>query len=235
MVKIEKGDFIKIDYSARLAAINQLFDTTSMEKAKEEKIFDEHSSYSPLLVVVGKGHVIKGLDEALEGMSLGEEKKLEIPPEKGFGIRDPNLVKILPIAEFKKRDINPFPGMSIDLDGAKAIVRSVSGGRVMVDLNHALAGEKLVYEFKIVEKLDTLDSRIKAMLERFNLKNSEFKVDNDILEVSFPKEIKKDVNFVINKSNLIASLLQLVNEIKKIKVVEEYDKSTSEIQETQKT
>lgn len=233
MVKIEKGNFIKIDYSAMLAATSQLFDTTNMEKAKKEKIFDEHSSYSPLLVVVGKGHVIPGLDEAFEGMDVGEERKLEIPPEKGFGIRDPNLVKILPISEFKKRDITPFPGMFVDLDGTNAIVKSVSGGRVMVDLNHALAGEKLVYEFKIVEKLDTLDSKIKAMLERFNLKNIEFKVDNDVLEVDFPKEIKKDVNFVINKSNFVASFLQLVNEIKKIKVVEEYDKST-EMQETRK-
>ena len=235
MVKIEKGDFIKIDYSARLAATNQLFDTSSVEKAKEEKIFDEHSSYSPTLVVVGKGHVVGGLDEALEGMDVGEEKKIEIAPEKGFGVRDPNLVKILPVAEFKKRDINPFPGMVVDLDGNKAIVRSVSGGRVMVDLNHTLAGERLVYEVKIVEKLEMLDSKIKAMLERFNLKSSEFKVEGDVLEVSFPKEVKKDINFMINKSNFVASLLQLINEIKKIKVLEEYDKSTTEAQETQKT
>jgi len=184
------------------------------------------------LVVVGKGHVIKGLDEALEGMSLGEEKKIEITPEKAFGARDPNLVKILPIAEFRKRDMDPFPGMVVDLDGSRAIVKSVSGGRVMIDLNHALAGEKLLYEVKIVEKLETLESKIKALLENSKL-NSGFKVDNGVIEVTFPNEVKKDVNFLVSKSNFIDSTLKLIDEIKEIKVIEEYDRDTLEEKETQ--
>jgi FKBP-type peptidyl-prolyl cis-trans isomerase 2 len=222
MEKLKEGDFAKISYTGRSAVTGKVFDTTSAEKAKEAGIFEEGRKYAPLLVVIGKGHVVKGLEESLKEMGVGEQKSVEIPPENAFGNRDPNLVRILPLAEFKKREIDPFPGLLLDLDGMKGIVKSVSGGRVMVDLNHPLAGERVVYDVKVDEKLTEQNSKIQALLDSFNLKADSFKLEGGILQVAFSPSVKKDADFLINKSSFANSLLNLMGDVKKLSIVEEY-------------
>ena len=221
MDKLKDGDFIKISYTGTTAT-GKVFDTTSAEKAKEAGLPEEGRKYAPVLVVLGKGHVVKGLDESLKNMSIDEQKSVELSPENAFGVRDPNLVRILPLAEFKKRDLEPFPGMILDLDGAKGIVKSVSGGRVMVDLNHILAGEKITYNVKIEEKLMETNPKIQAILDSFNLTTQNFKLEGGILQVVFPPEVKKDVDFIVSKSNFVNSVLDLMPDIKKLSIVEEY-------------
>jgi FKBP-type peptidyl-prolyl cis-trans isomerase 2 len=222
MDKLKDGEFIKIIYTGRIAATGKVFDTTSAEKAKEAGITEEHRNYAPVLVVFGKGHVVKGLEEALKGMDIGEQKSVEIAPENAFGIRDPNLVRILPLSEFRKRELDPFPGMLLDLDGVKGVVKSVSGGRVMVDLNHPLAGERLIYDVKIEGKLTETNPRIQAILDSFNLTASSFKLEGEALQVVFPPSVKKDVDFIVSKSNFVNSLLDLMRDVKKLSIVEEY-------------
>jgi FKBP-type peptidyl-prolyl cis-trans isomerase 2 len=155
-------------------------------------------------------------------MGVGEQKSVELPPEDAFGIRDPNLVRILPLSEFKKRELDPFPGMLLDLDGTKGVVKSVSGGRVMVDLNHPLAGERIVYDVKVEEKLTETNPKIQALLDSLNLKADSFKLDGGVLQVLFPPSVKKDVDFILSKSNFVSSLLNLMPEVKKLSIVEEY-------------
>jgi len=222
MEKLNDGDFIKISYTGRSAVTGKVFDTTDADKAKEAGIFEEGRRYAPALVVLGKGHVIKGLETALGGMGVGEQKSVEVQPQDAFGERDPNLVRILPVSEFKKRELDPFPGMLLDLDDRKGIVKSVSGGRVMVDLNHPLAGEKIAYEVKVEEKLTEQNSKIQAILDSFNLKPHSFRVEGGVLHVLFPQSVKKDVDFVVNKSNFVNSLLNLIGDVKKLSIVEEY-------------
>lgn len=222
MDKLKDGEFIKISYTGKIAATGKVFDTTSAEKAKEAGITDEHRKYAPVLVVLGKDHVVKGLDESLRSMGIGEQKSIEISPENAFGVRDPNLVRILPLSEFRKRELDPFPGMLLDLDGTKGVVKSVSGGRVMVDLNHSLAGERVIYDVKVEEKLSETNSKIQAILDSFNLKADGFKLEGGVLQVVFPQSVEKDVNFIVNKSNFVNSLLDLMGEVKKLSIVEEY-------------
>jgi FKBP-type peptidyl-prolyl cis-trans isomerase 2 len=222
MEKLKDGDFIKISYTGKTAATGKIFDTTDAEKAKEAGITEEGRNYAPVLVVLGKNHVVKGLEDALRNMSIGEQKSVELTPEKAFGARDPGLVRIIPLSEFKKRELDPFPGMVLDFDGKNGIVKSVSGGRVMVDLNHPLAGEKIVYEVKVEEKLTETNPKIQAVIDSFNLKAESFKVEGDVLQVVFPPSVKKDVNFIVAKSNLVNSLLDLIREVKKLSIVEEY-------------
>ena len=222
MDKFKDGDFIKISYTGKAVAAGTVFDTTSAEKAKEAGIAEEGRKYAPVLVVLGKGHVVKGLEDALRDMSIGEQKSVELTPENAFGARDSNLVRIIPLSEFKKRELDPFPGMLLDLDGRKGLVKSVSGGRVMVDLNHPLAGEKIVYDVKIEEKLTETNPKIQAIIDSFNLKAESFKLDGDVLQVVFPQSVKKDVDFIVAKASFVNSLLDLMREVKKLSIVEEY-------------
>jgi len=220
--KVSAGDFVRIGYTARQGSTGAVFDTTDEAMAKEANIYSEKYAYGPALVVVGKGMVVKGLDDALVGMGVGEEKKVELQPEKAFGLRNPKLVRVLPLSEFRKRDVSPYPGMVVDLDGTAALVRSVTSGRVMVDLNHTLAGEKISYEVKIAEKISATDAKVRALLESNGITGAGIKLDGGDLELSFPDVVEKDARYFVGRSAVIRAIRELLPEIRKIGVGEEY-------------
>jgi len=75
---MQKGDFVEIDYVAKIMETNKVFDTTMEDKAKEYQIYKESFKYEPIKIVVGAEYVIKGMDEALYKMNVGEERSIEI-------------------------------------------------------------------------------------------------------------------------------------------------------------
>lgn len=162
---LKEGDFIRIDYTGKIKGGNVVFDTTSEKVAKESGIFDPQVRFKPSPVVIGSGHAIKGVDESLVGMEVGEKKTLEVPPEKAYGKRDPSLVKVVPIKDFKRQGMNPVPGMRFEADGNTGRVQSVGGGRVRVDFNYELAGKTLDYEINIEEKVNKLEEKIRLLTE----------------------------------------------------------------------
>ncbi len=162
---LAKGDFIRINYVGRVKESGAVFDTTLEDVAKEHNIYDEKVQFKASPIIVGAKHVIPGLDEALVGMEVGEKKTIEIPHEKGYGPRDPKLVKVVPLKDFRKQGMRPAPGMRIEADGRVGRVQSVSGGRVRVDFNYELAGKALEYEVSIKEKINKLEEKIRLLLE----------------------------------------------------------------------
>lgn len=162
---LQSGDFVKINYVGKIKESGKVFDTTVEEVAKENKIYDEKIKFKAIPVVIGAGHVIKGLDEALIGTEVGEKKIVEIPPEKGYGQRDPKLVKVVPLKDFKKQGLAPVPGMRVEADGRIGKVQSVGAGRVRVDFNYELAGKVLEYEVNVEEKINKLEEKIRLLLE----------------------------------------------------------------------
>lgn len=95
---VKEGDKVSIDYIATLQN-GKVFDTSIESVAKQHNIFNPHRRYKPLQFTVGKGEVVQGLDEGVVGMKVGDTKTLTIPPEKGYGMVDPKLIKIYPIIE----------------------------------------------------------------------------------------------------------------------------------------
>lgn len=163
---VTKGDFVLLDLTGRIKETNEIFDVTSEEVAKKEKVYQENMIYKPRLVIVGEGWVVKGLDEALIGIKEGEAKKIELPPEKAFGPRDPKAIKVLPLREFTKQKIKPYVGMRVRVGGKTATVASVGGGRVRLDFNSPLAGKNIVYEVKVIKIIKEEDEKIRSLIER---------------------------------------------------------------------
>jgi FKBP-type peptidyl-prolyl cis-trans isomerase SlyD len=162
---VKKGDFIRLDYTGRIQETNEVFDTTNQEVAEKEEIITEGKTYGAIPIVVGGGHILPALDDAVEGMDAGEEKKVEVSPENGFGKRDPNLLQMVPMREFKKQGIKPQVGMAITSEGHTGIIRTVSGGRVTVDFNHELAGKSLEYQVKVEDIIEDDTEKVKAMIQ----------------------------------------------------------------------
>jgi len=193
--------FVKIEYTGRIVG-GPVFDTTSEETAKAEGVFDEKKIYHPLPVLVGEGQVIAGLDEALAEMKVGDEKKVEIPPEKAYGSRDESLVRLVPLKVFKKQKITPFPGMPVELDGQRARVQTVAGGRVRVDFNNELAGKTLEFEVKVASEAGGDKEKAEYLVERsFNsLDGIDVKVSGKKIEVALAKEVYRDRNIFYRKA-----------------------------------
>jgi FKBP-type peptidyl-prolyl cis-trans isomerase 2 len=162
---VNKGDFIKIDYTGKVQETDEVFDTTDEELAEKAGLLAENKTYAPIPIIVGGGHVLKGMEEALVGMEEGEEKTVELTPEEGFGERDPKLMQLIPMSEFRKQGMKPQVGMAITSEGNTGIIRSVSGGRVKVDFNHELAGKNLEYQVKVTEIITDDLEKVKSMIE----------------------------------------------------------------------
>jgi len=177
MEKIQKNDFIEIEFTGK-DPDNQIFDTTNPEEAKQIGI-QNPEQIKPMIISVGNQMLLKGLDEELEGKELDKKYSVHLEPEQAFGKRNPQLIKTYPLSAFKKREINPYPGLVLQLDNNIAKVISVSGGRVMIDFNNPLAGKEVDYTFKITKKITNDNEKINALQNFFFKQRFEFTVNED--------------------------------------------------------
>ena len=162
---LQKGDFILIDYIAKVKETNEVFDTTKEDVAKKEHLFKEGRIYEPKLVVVGEvGWVLKPIDEALTTFEINTPATVEISPEKGFGQRDPQKIKRVPIKQLYAKEINPVVGAQIEFQGKDAIVRSIGAGRVLLDFNPPLAGKTLIYDLTVTKKFESKEEKIGSLI-----------------------------------------------------------------------
>lgn len=221
---MQKGDFIRIDYVARLES-GEVFDLTLEDIARKENIHNPKMPYRPVPVIVGAGFVIPGLDKELLSLGVGEKKRVEIQPEEGFGKRDPNLIRVVPKNVFRDNRLEPQQGMVVDFSGMKGRVQSVAGGRVRVDFNNPLAGKKLVYEVEIKEHITEPSQQVKAIFEFFGIDKAEVKIgeDAEIEAPKLPAELKEKISSLI-----LDNIKPEGKEIKKVKFLDVYEKKALE-------
>lgn len=152
-MKAKIGDTVKVDYVG--TTDGKLFDTSIKEEAEKAGIYNEGRAYEPLEFEVGAGQMIKGFDKAVEGMEVGEEKTIEIPPEEAYGEHNPELVKDLPISALKAKGVMPEAGQRIELMTPQgplaAEVKEVTDEKIILDLNHELAGKTLTFKITLRE------------------------------------------------------------------------------------
>ncbi|MGC8586884.1 MAG: FKBP-type peptidyl-prolyl cis-trans isomerase [Candidatus Micrarchaeia archaeon] len=221
----KEGDFLKVEYSMWRAADNSLLYTTDKQLAEKSNIYSSEAKYTPQLVVVGKGSVVKGVDAALRKMELNKTERIELEPKDAFGERDPELVRVMPLSDLRSRDINPYPGMRLNLDGVVATVRSINSGRVLVDANHELAGEKLIYELKVVEKIEGDKAKVEALAESYSIKAASVSVENGAATLAVSEEVDKESSdYFVNKNMFLEALFKYIEGIKRIEIRETYSR-----------
>lgn len=169
MASVKKGDLVRLEYTGRLASDGKVFDTTDESVARSAGIYDSAAIYGPKLAVFGSGTMIAGLEEAIISASPGKTEEFTILPPKAFGEKNPEQIRMLPEKEFHKQQVRPVAGMALALDGAIARVKSVTSGRVVVDMNHPLAGETVVYSVKVDEVISETRKKMEAVLASHGL------------------------------------------------------------------
>jgi FKBP-type peptidyl-prolyl cis-trans isomerase SlyD len=117
------------------------------------KVIDSSAGHEPLYYLHGEGNLIPGMEEGLEGQEKGAKLKLNVKPEKGYGVRDEKLVQKLPRSAFGGQKVEK--GMQFHSNnGAIVTVTNVGLDQVEVDANHALAGQELNFDVEVVEVRD---------------------------------------------------------------------------------
>jgi len=225
---LEKGDFVLIDYVAKVKETGEVFDTTTEDVAKKEKLYKEGEIYEPKLVVVGEGWVLKALDEKLPTIELNKPSTVEIPPDKAFGTRDPEKVRLMPLRRLTARGITPQLGMRLEVDGKLAVVRTMGAGRVQLDFNPPLAGKTLLYEVTVQKKLETKEEKIRALIHRripaVDVAKFDFKTKKTGVEIDVPEEAFYVEGLQIAKRGIAADIQKFFQETQTIRFTETFKK-----------
>jgi peptidylprolyl isomerase len=140
MSQVKNGDNVKVHYTGK-------FDSG--------QVFDSSEGGEPLAFTVGLGQVIRGFDQALLGMSIGELKDVVIPALEAYGERIPELVQTVDRDQFSLGDMTPELGMAIEMqtpDGSiPLVITELTETTVTLDANHPLAGEELHFTLTLVQ------------------------------------------------------------------------------------
>jgi peptidylprolyl isomerase len=139
-MQAKNGDNVKVHYTGKL---------TSGE------MFDSSEGREPLAFTVGAGQMIKGFDAAIPGMAVGDKKTINIAAADAYGEKDPDAIIPFP-KENVPADMILTPGMKLTLSNQQGqpvpvVVVEVTDDTVVLDANHFLAGETLVFDIELVE------------------------------------------------------------------------------------
>jgi peptidylprolyl isomerase len=223
---LQKGDFILISYTAKVKETNEVFDTTNEDTAKKEHLQKEGEIFEPKLVVIGESWVLKPLDESLPTMEIGKESQVEISPEKAFGQRDSEKVKLVHLKQLLGKGINPVVGQRIEYGGKNATVRSIGSGRVLLDYNPPLAGRTLIYDVTVIKKMETPEEKIAAIIHRRIpvIEESKFKfaVQDKNLTIDMPEDTFYLEGVQIAKRGIAMDMHKFFPDLSETKFVEAF-------------
>lgn len=139
MQSVKLGDTVKVHYHGRL---------TSGET------FDTSEGREPLEFKVGAGMVIKGFDNAMLDMHIGDKKTVNIPVDEAYGPKQEDLIMDFPKDRLPE-DLHPEVGMELQMSNAQGqvfpvVVAGVSSEFITLDANHPLAGEALIFDIELI-------------------------------------------------------------------------------------
>lgn len=140
MQKVKNGDVVRVHYTGKLTNGEQ---------------FDSSTGREPLEFTVGAGQMIKGFDDAMPGMELGEKKTINIQPEEAYGERSEEAVIEFPKSNVPD-DMQLEAGMQLSLRNQEGqpfpvTITEVKDDVIILDANHELAGKELVFDIELVE------------------------------------------------------------------------------------
>jgi len=210
MEKISNNDFIELEYTGKTKEENIIFDTTYKDIAKENDLHT-HQDFGPVVVCVGENQVLPGIDKNLVGKEIGKEYEFDIKPEDAFGKKNAKLIQLVPTSKFKKQNIQPHPGLQLNLDGMVGTIKTVSGGRTLVDFNHPLSGKDLIYKVKVNKKVTDDKEKLDAYLKlSLGIKDFKIELSENNAKITLKTEIPKEAIEKFSKK-----ITELIPNIKK--------------------
>src|SRR5687768_15953426 len=149
MQQVKSGDKVKVNYTGKL---------------RNGETFDSSEGREPLEFTVGGGQVIKGFDNGVMGMQVGDKKTVEIAVQDAYGEKQDEMIIEFPKDQFPP-EMNPEVGMQLMMNNGAGqqfpvTVAEVREESVVLDANHPLAGQELVFDIELV----SIDSPSKIIM-----------------------------------------------------------------------
>lgn len=151
------NDFVKVDFD--IYANGKLVRTTDGKLGKENSL--KIDKYAPEVMILGKGFVLKALDEAILKADSGS---LELSAKEAYGMKKKEMVKTFPKSAFDEQKLKAVVGMTYDFNGMYGSVRSISGGRITVDFNSPLAGKSIKIDYKNVTLVTDICEKVSFVM-----------------------------------------------------------------------
>ena len=144
MQQAQNGDKVKVHYHGKL---------------RSGETFDSSNGREPLEFTLGSGQVIKGFDDGVRGMQVGDKKTVEIPVGDAYGEKNDDMLIEFPKDQFPP-DLNPEVGMQLMMNNGQGQqfpvnIVEVKEESVVLDANHPLAGQDLIFDLELVEIVPT--------------------------------------------------------------------------------
>jgi len=144
MQQAQNGDKVRVHYHGTL---------------RTGQTFDSSNGREPLEFTVGSGQVIRGFDEGVKGMQVGDKKRVEIHVEDAYGEKSEDMIIEFPKEQFPT-DMNPEVGQQLMMSNGAGqsfpvIITEVKEESVLLDANHPLAGQDLIFDIELVEIVPT--------------------------------------------------------------------------------
>jgi len=233
----EEGAFLLIELTAKVQETEEIIDTTDENTAKEAKVFNEAEVYSPRLFILGSDDAPKPLTEALKQAEPGSKNQVIVPPEQGYGPRDPSKVRVFPLRRFadvRDLDVNS----KVEVDGKIGVVKSITSGRVSVDFNPPLAGRTIVYDVELLSTVQGDLERIRALIgrrfPRVDADTIATKLEDSMVEIRLPEEVFYSEGLQMTKRALFSEITKHLKDVTTVRFVEEYSMKREEKKEEEK-
>lgn len=144
MQQVKSGDKVRVHYHGKL---------------RSGETFDSSQGREPLEFTVGSGQVIKGFDNGVMGMQVGDKRTVEINVDDAYGQKSEEMIVEFPRNQFPP-DLDPQIGMQLMMNNGSGqsfpvSVTEVKEESVILDANHPLAGEDLIFDIELVEIVPT--------------------------------------------------------------------------------
>ena len=137
-MKIEKDRVVSFHY-------------TVSEQGQEP--LESSEGRDPLVILVGHGNIIPGLESAMEGHEAGDKFEVDVAAADAYGEKREGLSQRVPKKHFGNQRLEP--GMQVVLQtnfGPRAVtIQKVGMSVVDIDLNHPMAGKDLHFDIEVVE------------------------------------------------------------------------------------
>jgi len=139
MQEVKKGDKVKVHYHGKLT---------------NGETFDSSEGRDPLEFEVGSGMVIKGFDDGVTGMLVGEKKTIQIPVIEAYGEKIAEMIIEMPKSQFPE-DMNLEVGLRWVMSENRGqqfqgVITEINEDSVVLDANHPLAGKDLIFDLEVV-------------------------------------------------------------------------------------
>lgn len=141
-----------------MIALGKVVEISYQLKNQAGEMIDQSTPGDPLLYLHGRGQIISGLENALVGLKVGDQKHIEVTPENGYGPVLEDLKVSVQRSQFPK-EMKIEKGARVQSsspDGHSLVftVTDIQGDTIFLDGNHPMAGQTLFFDIEVLKIRD---------------------------------------------------------------------------------